>query len=1417
MAVLPVGNPPGGPWVLAFADEFDTPYPTPYGTGPNPNVWADHFIYGDMFRSQDSGQEYEWYPHGYYGHSVANSLLTLTAVKQNPQSIDPVCPNPLLPDISQAGQFTAGMISGHLGISFTYGYIEARVQFSPSIWGGFWMLTRNLIWPPEIDIAEPSQPGHSGQVDNAYYNIASQWQVSFLNEDSNFHVWGCLLTPTTVTYYMDGVQTNSFTYDGHAFAWYPIVSQALPSGGTPGSCNIDYIRQWVTSGVPSPPAITSITPSTGIPSGGNVTVAFTAVAGATSYRVTASAKDAMAAGWPNNVGEPVGIGNQFIATGSGSPLTVTGIPAGVAQNFTVCAINSTGYSIESAPFGPQVVNIQLAAPSLPNGTTGIAYSQALTATAGFPPYAWSISSGALPAGLTLSTSTGVISGTPTAAGTFGFTVKVSGTTAWTGSSTVANSASAAVSITISGGSGPPPPPPPSTWTLVASENFSTNTLSTNFAVYNNGTATSYEANSWMSSQVTVNTSTQQLLMNAKGSGGERVGGAWQWLGAGGVANQLYGAWEIDYYTQNGAGYWPVLLMWPNAIWPVDGEIDIFEDYNQQPPVATHIGGTTNLHLNPVAGNSTHFGMPNARSNSTPGNVSAGDYQIDLSSGPNANGTHTVRLEWQQTYVAVYVDGTQVSRTTDMSWIPTTKAMVLTLQQEFYGTNDSSVPSLNANTVVTGLRAYTYSGSPFIAAPMSNLSDNFATNDLSSLWSNTDSGVTVSGNAANIPSTTSYYQLGSGTAYNLTGSSFSAKISPSTSGGSSTDLNLCTGIQIINFSYSGGTLSGSLTQGEGTVTNVGSTSYNSTNHAYWKISESGGTLTWAASPDGVTWTTLWTHTYTMNITVLMCQIQVGQGSGTGSSTTVSAVNPGGGTAVTSSGTLALAPFRFSGTLSVLGGTLRLPPFALSGTVTVPIPQISLVQHAQASSASNTATVTLAPTGAGNALIVAAAYGYAGSDSDLTSITLGGSSAGWASQLYFAPVNLGDVSVWGNFNIPAGQTTLVVTTATGHTPMIVDVYEVNGLQATLALDVTSTQEVDSTGSTFSSNPTGALSQNSEFVVGVVNGYTPGSASITFTGPSSWSNQAQQNQPTTITELSGYTIISGSTAAQAYSGTMNLTSGVDYAAAVATFRGVIKITSSGSVSLQPLGASGLVNTGRAGSIAVDGVSPPVVALTNTRATSLVTASFTPPANTMLAVLASFEYQTTGSTAPVLTVTDSASGTWITGPSVYDGISANAAIWTQYLYNSETITVTLNVTAVAAYGAILAVYVLDGPASIQGQTGHATATPSVPTTGWSGNITTTKIGSWVMIAASGAAQASVTPSGITTLYDLQDSVEGASLLTARQATATTVPGVTPLGWTSSVAGSFAWAALEIVPAIPVIRPATALARTAVRQASLY
>src|SRR5205085_348094 len=77
--------------------------------------------------------------------------------------------------------------------------------------------------------------------------------------------------------------------------------------------------------------------------------------------------------------------------------------------------------------------------SLPAGTVGVAYSQALGASGGTPPYSWSVSSGTLPAGLNLAAG-GTISGTPGTAGSSSFTVRVT--------DSVSDSATAAFSLSI---------------------------------------------------------------------------------------------------------------------------------------------------------------------------------------------------------------------------------------------------------------------------------------------------------------------------------------------------------------------------------------------------------------------------------------------------------------------------------------------------------------------------------------------------------------------------------------------------------------------------------------------------------------------------------------------------------------------------------------------------------------------------------------------------------------------------------------------------------------------------------------------------------------------------------------------------------------------------------------------------------
>jgi Ice-binding-like/Putative Ig domain len=69
--------------------------------------------------------------------------------------------------------------------------------------------------------------------------------------------------------------------------------------------------------------------------------------------------------------------------------------------------------------------ITLAPPTLPNGTVGVAYSQTITASGGTAPYNFSVTAGTLPAGLTLTAAgtLGLLSGTPTAAGTSTFTIR----------------------------------------------------------------------------------------------------------------------------------------------------------------------------------------------------------------------------------------------------------------------------------------------------------------------------------------------------------------------------------------------------------------------------------------------------------------------------------------------------------------------------------------------------------------------------------------------------------------------------------------------------------------------------------------------------------------------------------------------------------------------------------------------------------------------------------------------------------------------------------------------------------------------------------------------------------------------------------------------------------------------------------
>jgi hypothetical protein len=61
---------------------------------------------------------------------------------------------------------------------------------------------------------------------------------------------------------------------------------------------------------------------------------------------------------------------------------------------------------------------------LPAATRGQAYAQTLTAKGGVPFYDWRVTSGSLPPGVSLNRFTGALTGSPTTAGSYTFTVEL---------------------------------------------------------------------------------------------------------------------------------------------------------------------------------------------------------------------------------------------------------------------------------------------------------------------------------------------------------------------------------------------------------------------------------------------------------------------------------------------------------------------------------------------------------------------------------------------------------------------------------------------------------------------------------------------------------------------------------------------------------------------------------------------------------------------------------------------------------------------------------------------------------------------------------------------------------------------------------------------------------------------------------
>ena len=107
----------------------------------------------------------------------------------------------------------------------------------------------------------------------------------------------------------------------------------------------------------------------------------------------------------------------------GIPTTGGTYPFSVTVNDHASRTVNKNFSLKINP-SASTTPLAISTVSLPQGTAGNSFSAQLAATGGTAPYSWTISSGGLPPGLTL-TAAGLISGQPSTQGTYSFGVRVS--------------------------------------------------------------------------------------------------------------------------------------------------------------------------------------------------------------------------------------------------------------------------------------------------------------------------------------------------------------------------------------------------------------------------------------------------------------------------------------------------------------------------------------------------------------------------------------------------------------------------------------------------------------------------------------------------------------------------------------------------------------------------------------------------------------------------------------------------------------------------------------------------------------------------------------------------------------------------------------------------------------------------------
>ncbi len=241
-----------------------------------------------------------------------------------------------------------------------------------------------------------------------------------------------------------GTTSNSYSATLNAAGGHPTYSWAITSGTLPAGLAFNGTTGTI-SGIPTGVGLSTITVQ--------VTDSSTpAQTSSKSFTIDVTTVITITTGSIPDAVVGSGYATTLVASGGTTPYTwsvISGaLPAGITLDPTTGEISGTPTAAGNSTFTIKVKDLSspfqtdtktltlhvagllaISSTTLANGVLSSPYSATLNSTGGTAPVTWAVTGGALPTGLTLNPNTGAITGTPTALGTFNFTVTATDTAA----------------------------------------------------------------------------------------------------------------------------------------------------------------------------------------------------------------------------------------------------------------------------------------------------------------------------------------------------------------------------------------------------------------------------------------------------------------------------------------------------------------------------------------------------------------------------------------------------------------------------------------------------------------------------------------------------------------------------------------------------------------------------------------------------------------------------------------------------------------------------------------------------------------------------------------------------------------------------------------------------------------------------